>query len=108
VTAKLPLARNGKRFTGRVVIAGGAGPFKLRLVGPKPGWLRFDAAHGKLTGTPKLKPRKPRTLVKHTPKGTRRVARHRLPVAGSYNLYLVATDGVGQRITRKRKLTVKP
>jgi hypothetical protein len=107
-TAKLPLARNGKRFAGRLVTSGGAGPFTLRLVGLKPGWLRFDAAHGTLTGTPKLKPRKPRILVKHTSKGTRRIAKHRPPVAATYNLYLVATDGIGQRATRKLKLTVRP
>src|SRR5262245_18339921 len=64
VTAKLPLARNGKRFSTRLVTAGGAGPFRLRLV-TKPRWLRFDGAHGKLAGTPKLKPRKPRIVVKH-------------------------------------------
>jgi len=107
VTAKLRPARNGKRFTGRLVTSGGAGPFKLRLV-VKPRWLRFDAAHGRLTGTPKLKPRKPRILVKHTAKGTRRVARYRPPVAATYDLYLVATDGIGERTTRKLKLTVRP
>jgi hypothetical protein len=107
-TANLPLARNGKRFTGRLVTTGGAGPFALRLVGPRPGWLRFDASHGTLSGTPKLSPRKPRILVKHTAKGTRRIAKHRAPLAATYNLYLVATDGIGQRASRKLKLTVHP
>jgi hypothetical protein len=46
--------------------------------------------------------------VKHTSKGTRRIAKHRPPVAATYNLYLVATDGIGQRATRKLKLTVRP
>src|SRR5262249_13630747 len=30
MTAKLPLARNGKRFTARLTTSGGAGPFRLR------------------------------------------------------------------------------
>ena len=108
VSARLPLARDGKRFTAKLVTAGGAGPFKLRLAGSKPSWLRFDGATGRLSGRAKLRPRKPLVLTRHTRKGVKRVVKQRPPLPLTYNLYLTATDALGQRSTKTLKLTVQP
>jgi hypothetical protein len=107
-TQKLPVAHNGKRFRATVKTSGGAGPVAFRLAGAKPNWLAFDAKTGRLSGSPKLKPRKPLVVVKKTKKGVERVVRKRPPLAVSYILYVTATDVLGQRSTKKLKLSVRP
>ena len=108
LTAKLPVARDGKRFTAKLLTAGGAGPLKLRLAGAKPKWLRLVDGSARLTGTPKLQPRKPLIVVKHTKQGLNRIARKRPRQTATYNLYLTAVDALGQRSTQKLKLIVRP
>lgn len=105
---RLPVARDGKRFSAKVLTSGGAGPFTLRLAGSKPGWLRFDSATGQLSGKVKLKPRKPLVVERRTKKGVKRIVTHRPPLALTYNLYLTATDSLGQRSTQRLKLSVRP
>jgi hypothetical protein len=104
----LPVARDGKRFSAKVRTSGGAGQLTLRLAGSKPSWLRFDSATGQLSGKAKLKPRKPLLVKRHTRKGVERVVKHRPPLALTYNLYLTATDSLGQRSTQRLKLSVRP
>jgi hypothetical protein len=74
-----------------------ADPLRVRLVGPKPRWLAFDASTGTLSGTTKLKPTKPLVVLTRTKHGVRRILRKRPPHALSYNLYVTATDALGQR-----------
>ncbi|HET9288773.1 MAG TPA: Ig domain-containing protein [Gaiella sp.] len=105
---RLPVARDGKRFSAKVLTSGGAGPFTLRLAGSKPGWLRFDSATGQLSGKVKLKLRKPLVVERRTKKGVKRIVTHRPPLALTYNLYLTATDSLGQRSTQRLKLSVRP
>jgi Putative Ig domain len=78
------------------------------LVGPKPRWLALDASTGTLFGTTKLKPTKPLVVLTRTNHGARRILRKRPPHALSYNLYVTATDALGERSTQKLKLTVQP
>ena len=108
VTAKLPVAHNGKRFTAKLLTSGGAGTPKLRLAGAKPSWLRLVDGSTRLAGTPKLQPRKPLIVVKHTKHGPKRIVKKRPPQTATYNLYLTAVDALGQRSTQKLKLIVKP
>lgn len=105
---RLPVARDGKRFSAKLLTSGGAGPFTLRLAGSKPGWLRFDSATGQLSGKVKLKLRKPLVVERRTKKGVKRIVKHRPPLALTYNLYLTATDSLGQRSTQRLKLSVRP
>jgi hypothetical protein len=105
---RLPVARDGKRFSAKVRTSGGAGRLTLRLAGSKPSWLRFDSATGHLSGKAKLKPRKPLLVKRHTRKGVERVVKHRPPLALTYNLDLTATDSLGQRSTQRLKLSVRP
>jgi putative Ig domain-containing protein len=107
-TTKLPVARSGKRFGVTLQTSGGADPLALRLAGPTPKWLTLDATTGRLSGTPKLKPRKPLVLVKRTKHGLRRIVKRRPPLPASYTLYLTATDALGQRDTQRLKLIVRP
>jgi len=106
-TTELPEARNGKRFSARIVSTGGAAPVAFRLAGTKPGWLSFDAATGVLSGTAKLAPRKPLVVVKRSGKHVKRVFVKRRPLPATYNLYLTATDALGQRSTTHLRLSVK-
>ena len=108
VTAKLPAAHNGKRFTAKLRTSGGAGPLKLRLAGAKPKWLRLVDGSARLAGTPKLQPRKPLIVVKHTKQGPKRIVKKRTPKTATYNLYLTAVDALGQRSTQRLKLIVRP
>jgi hypothetical protein len=101
VTARLPVAHSGKRFTAMLRTSGGAGPFRLRLAGAAPRWLRLVDGGTRLVGTPKLELPKRRGAPKQ-------VAKKRTPRAATYNLYLTAVDAIGQRSTRKLKLVVKP
>jgi Putative Ig domain len=80
-TATLSVARSEKRYRATVRTAGGANPVSLRLAGPKPAWLSFDARTGKLTGTPRLKPRKPLVVLKRTTHGVKQLVRRRPPLA---------------------------
>jgi hypothetical protein len=107
-TTTLPTARDGKRFSGKLLTVGGAAPFKLSLAGSKPAWLRFDPATGTLSGKPKLAPRKPLVLLKRTKGHVKRIVRARAPLAVAYNLYVTATDALGQRSTKRLKLSVRP
>ena len=108
VTVKLPVARDGKRFAAKLLTSGGAGPLKLRLAGAKPKWLRLVDGSARLAGTPKLQPRKPLIVVKHTKQGLKRIVKKRAPSTATYNLYLTAVDALGQRSTQKLKLIVRP
>jgi hypothetical protein len=111
-TASLRTARNGKRFSAVLRTNGGGTPVSLRLLGPLPKGLRFDAASGELRGVPSLPGRKPLVKTKRvkTTKGVRLVKKivPRRPVAHTYTLYLVATDKIGQRDSQKLRLTVRP
>jgi hypothetical protein len=86
LTARLPVAHQGKRFTAKLVTTGGAGPVKLRLAGATPKWLRLANGSARLAGTPKLQLRRTAT----------------------YTVYLTAVDALGQRTTQKLRLIVKP
>jgi hypothetical protein len=96
LTAKLPVAHSGKRFTATLRTSGGAGPLKLRLAGAAPTWLRLVDGGTRLAGTPKLDQRKHRG-----------VAKKRAPRTATYNVHLTAVDAIGQRSVRKLKLIVK-
>jgi hypothetical protein len=112
VTTALRSARNGKRFLAVLKTNGGGTPVSLRLLGPLPQGLRFDAASGELRGVPSLPARKPLVKTKKvkTKGGVRLVKRlvQRAPLARTYTLYLVATDALGQRDSQKLRLTVRP
>jgi hypothetical protein len=112
VTRSLRAARNGKRFAATLRTAGGAAPVALRLLGALPRGLRFDAGTGSLRGVATLPARKPLVKTKRvkTKTGVRTVRRlvRRAPLARTYTLYLVATDPLGQRVSRKLRLTVRP
>ena len=108
VTTKLPVAHDGKRFKVTLHTSGGAGPLKVRLAGSKPKWLKLIGGTARLAGTPKLHPRKPLVVVKHTKRGPKRVVKKRPPQTATYNLYLTVVDAIGQRSTQKLKLTVRP
>lgn len=58
LTTTLRSARNGKRFAAVLKTNGGGTPVSLRLLGPLPKALRFDAASGELRGAPSLPARK--------------------------------------------------
>jgi hypothetical protein len=88
--------------------AGGASPFTFRVAGTRPAWLSFDEATGRLAGVPKLEPRKPLVLRRHTKHGVRTIVRHRPAKPVTYTLYVTASDALGQRATQKLKLTVRP
>jgi hypothetical protein len=112
LTNSLRSARNGKRFAAPFKVSGGGDPVALKLVGPLPAGLTFDAAAGVLRGVPTLPARKPLVKTKRlkTAKGVRVVRKlvRRAPLAHTYTLYLVATDALGQRDTQKFRLTVRP
>lgn len=108
VSTRLPMAHAGKRFAVTLRTSGGASPFGFRLAGTRPAWLTFDAATGRLTGTPKLATRKPLVVTRHTKHGLRRIVKHRPAKPVTYTLYLTAVDALGQRATQKLKLTVRP
>ena len=63
---------------------------------------------GALTGKAKLDERKPLVLVKRTKKGVKRIVKPRQPTPVAYNLYVTATDALGQRSTKRLTLTVRP
>jgi len=107
-TTTLPVARTGKRYQATVHTTGGAGPVRLRLAGPRPRWLVLEARTGKLSGTPKLKPRKPLVVVKRTKHGVKRVVKRRPPLPHATTVHVTATDALGQRSTRTLRLTIRP
>jgi hypothetical protein len=112
-TSALENARNGKRYRAVLDVEGGAVPYTLRVIGALPRGLSFDSEQGILQGAPKLKPRKPRVKIKvvHNAKGkTRRIrlVKRLKPLAHTYTLYFVVRDTVGQRVSRKLRLTVTP
>ena len=111
-TTSLANARSGRRYRAVLATEGGGTPLTLRLLGALPRGLTFDAEEGVLQGTPTLPARKPRVTIKrvHTAKGVRRVrvVKRLKPLAHTYTLYLVARDPLGQRASRKLRLTVTP
>ena len=112
VTTSLQGAQNGKRFAALLRTSGGSTAVSLKLVGPLPAGLKFDARSGVLSGVPTLPARNPLVKTKRleTKKGTKLVKRlvTRAPLARTYTLYLVATDSLGQRDSQKLRLTVRP
>lgn len=112
LTTTLRSARNGKRFAAVLKTNGGGTPVSLRLLGPLPKGLRFDAASGELRGVPSLPARKPVVKTKRVEKkhGVRVITKRvrRTPLARAYTLYVVATDTLGQRDSQKLRLTVRP
>ena len=107
-TTRLPVAHDGRRFAATLVTKGGAAPIALRLAGSRPAWLRLDPATGKLFGTAKLDPRKPRVVVKRHGKRVTRALVRRAPLPATYVLYVTATDALGQRSTTRLRLAVRP
>lgn len=108
VREHLPVAHAGKRFSATLTMSGGASPFELRIAGHRPAWLAFDPATGRLTGVPKLSPRKPLVVHRHTKRGIRTIVKHRPAKPVTYTLYVTAGDALGQRAIQKLKLTVRP
>ena len=112
LTTSLRSARNGKRFAAVLRTNGGGTPVSLRLLGPLPKGLRFDAASGEVRGVPSLPARKSLVKTKRvkTKSGFHLVEKHvpRKPLAHTYTLYLVATDTLGQRDSQRLRLTVRP
>jgi hypothetical protein len=112
VTTGLRTARNDKRFSATLETSGGGTPVTLKLVGPLPRGLSFDAAAGVLRGVPTLPARKPLVMTKRlkTKNGVKLLKKlvPRAPLARTYTLYLVATDALGQRDSQKLRLTVRP
>ena len=112
VTTSLRSARNGKRFAATFRTSGGGTPVALKLLGPLPRGLTFDAGSGVLSGVPTLPSRKPLVKTKRVKtKGGVTLVRHvmlRAPLAHTYTLYVVATDALGQRDSQKLRLTVRP
>jgi hypothetical protein len=47
-------------------------------------------------------------VLKRTTHGVKRLVRKRPPLALSYTICVTATDALGQRSTKKLKLTVRP
>lgn len=105
---RLPVAHDGRRFSATIATTGGAKPVAFRLAGSRPAWLSLDAATGKLSGTAKLDPRKPRVVVKRVGKRAVRALVHRPPLPATYVLHVTATDALGQRSTTRLRLAVRP
>jgi hypothetical protein len=112
VTTSLQGARNGKRFAAGLKTSGGSSLVSLKLVGPLPSGLTFNASTGVLSGVPTLPARKPLVKTKRvkSKNGAKLVKRlvARGPLARTYTIYVVATDSLGQRDSQKLRLTVRP
>ncbi len=100
-TKSLPAAHAGKRFNARIVASGGAGSLRVRLGRDAPAWLHVDEHTGVLSGTPKLVKAK---VVKGGKGHTKWVKAK--PV--TYSVHVTAFDALGQRVTTKLSLTVRP
>jgi hypothetical protein len=112
VTKRLRGARDGKRYAATLRTRGGGTPVSMRLVGSLPRGLRFDRRTGALRGVPALPAHKPIVKTKRVKTKTgvrtlRRVVR-RPSLVRTYTVYLVASDPLGQRVSQKLRLTVRP
>lgn len=80
VTKSLPRAKSGKRYRGRIVVAGGIAPVTLSSTSVFPPGIKLNADTGRLTGTPKRR--------------------------GTYRVAVTATDSYGGSVTRRLVIRV--